>query len=314
RAGRRAASAASAASAAVAEPARRRRWPRVVGALLAVAAILAGSFFGYRTLRTPSHKVPRLIDLSRADAESAAKANHWSVTVNEVRQDGTSAGTVINQQPAEGASLEEKKNVTLTLSLGQTLVAVPADLATMTIADATAALEQAGLAVGAVAEEFDEQVPVGVVINVADGTPPQVEKGLGVDLVVSQGPEPRTVPTIAAGTPYEQAAKQIQDLGLTVTKSEAFDDAIAAGGVLSIDPPAGQKIDRGAAVTIAVSKGKPIVPDVNGKSVADANDILKAAGFEVTGVQGSPFRTVTGTTPAAGTAAAKGTGVTLITR
>jgi serine/threonine-protein kinase len=193
-------------------------------------------------------------------------------------------------------------------------VPVPQDLAGKTLAEAKAELEAGQLQVGVVTDAYDEAIPKGSVIKVADGTPPEVEKAKTVDLVVSQGPEPRTVPTIAPGTPFEQAAKQLSDLMLVANKVEAPDDNIAAGQVISIDPPAGTKVDRGGTVTVTVSKGKPVVPDVKGKSVADAIDILQAAGFSVAGVQGNPLRSVQGTTPPAGTQAPKGTGVTLITK
>jgi beta-lactam-binding protein with PASTA domain len=73
-------------------------------------------------------------------------------------------------------------------------------------------------------------------------------------------------------------------------------------------------VARDSTVTIIVSKGLPTVPDVSGQSVQDAAAQLQAAGFKVSGVQGDPFRTVTGTNPPAGTRAASGTAVVIITR
>ena len=290
------------------------RWPKVLVAVFAAVAIIAGAFVGYRTLYTPSHRVPNLVALTETDATAIATAKHWKVAVVPQRLDGTTAGQVIQQDPPEGKSLQEGKTLTLTVSLGQTTVPVPQDLAGKTLADAKAELEAAQLHLGLATDAYDETVPKGSVVKLADGTPPEVEKEKTVDLVVSQGPEPRTIPAIAAGTPYEQAAKQLSDLQLVVNKVEAPDDNIAAGQVISIDPPAGSKVERGATVNVTVSKGKPVVPDVKGKSVADAIDILQGAGFTIAGVQGNPLRSVSGTNPPAGTQAPKGTGVTLITK
>ncbi len=296
-------------------PRAPRRWPKALGIVLAAMAIFVASFVGYRTLHTPSHDVPDLTHMPQADAEAAIAAQHWKSVVNNTRQDGTVAGQVISQDPAAGKSLKEGKTVTLLVSLGQTLVPVPGDLVGKPLADATAELQQAGLAVGATTEAYDENVPKGSVIKVADGTAVEgVEKGKPVDLVVSKGPEPRTVPAIAAGTTYDAAAKQLTDIGLVPSKAEDFDDTVAAGNVISVNPPAGTQVDRSSTVEIKVSKGKPVVPDVKGKSVADAIDTLQAAGFTVSGVQGNPLRSVQSTSPAAGTQAAKGTGVTLITK
>jgi serine/threonine-protein kinase len=293
---------------------RKPRWPKVLAVVFAALAVAAASVVGFRTLYTPSHRVPQLVSLTQADATAQATAKHWKVAINTTRVDGTTAGQVLSQDPVEGKSLQEGKTITLLVSLGQTTVPVPTDLVGKTLAQATAELEAAGLKLGVATDAFDETVPKGSVIKLADSTPPEVEKGKTVDLVVSQGPEPRTVPDIPAGTPYEQAAKQLSDLQLVVSKVDAPDDNIAAGLVISIAPAAGTKVDRGGTVTVTVSKGKPVVPDVKGKSVADAIDILQAAGFTVAGVQGNPLRSVQGTNPPAGTQAAKGTGVTLITK
>jgi len=74
------------------------------------------------------------------------------------------------------------------------------------------------------------------------------------------------------------------------------------------------EVARDSKVTIIVSTGLPTIPDVSKQSVQDAAAQLQAAGFHVTGVQGDPFKTVTGTTPPAGTRAPSGTGVVIITR
>ena len=76
----------------------------------------------------------------------------------------------------------------------------------------------AGLTVGGVTPQFDETVPAGVVMSwkaagqtLAPGT--EVTKGTTIDLVVSQGPQPRTIPKLI-GQPPEVAIAQLQQLGL----------------------------------------------------------------------------------------------------
>ena len=85
------------------------------------------------------------------------------------------------------------------------------------------------------------------------------------------------------------------------------------GQIIGTDPPAGTAVARDSTVTIIVSKGCPRFP-TSGQSVRGRGDATQAAGFSVSGVQGNPFRTVTGTNPPAGTRAASGTGVVIITR
>ena len=229
---------------------------------------------------------------------------------------GSTKGNVIAQDPGEGKSLQEKKTVTITVSLGNTLVSVPTDLGGKTIDEATAELAQSNLAVGNQIKQNDETVPPGVVISAETTTPPQLAKGDPVNLVISDGPKPRVIPSLDPASTFEQATAALAAVQLKAVKAEAFSDTVAAGGVIGTDPPAGTGVARDSSVNVVVSKGKqPIpIPRVSGQSVADATAQLQAAGFTVTGVEGNPARTVTGTNPPEGTLAQPGTGVVIITR
>jgi beta-lactam-binding protein with PASTA domain len=55
------------------------------------------------------------------------------------------------------------------------------------------------------------------------------------------------------------------------------------------------------------------VPDVKGRTAANAATELQAKGLQVSGTQGSPANPVTGTNPAAGTSVRRGTAVAIIT-
>jgi len=88
------------------------------------------------------------VGLSEQQATSAIQAKHWQVRRIEGRKDGAKKGEVIAQDPADGKSLDEKKTVTITVSLGNTLVNVPPDLVGKTLDEATAALTQTGLVIG----------------------------------------------------------------------------------------------------------------------------------------------------------------------
>ena len=295
-------------------PRGRRRWPIVMAAIAAVLVLTAGAAFAWKTVVVPSHKVPQLVGLSEQQATSAIQSKHWQVRRIDGRKDGAKKGEVIAQDPADGKSLDEKKTVTITVSLGNTLVNVPTDLAGKTLEEATAALTQAGFTVGTQTKQNDETVPAGSIISLDPATPPQLPKDDPVNVVVSDGPAPRTVPAIAPGSTFDQAAAAITAVQLVPAKKEAFDDNVPEGQVIGTDPPAGAAVARDSGVTIIVSKGQPTIPDVKGQSVKDAKAQLEANGFTVSGVQGDPDRTVTGTNPPAGQKAKSGTPVLLITR
>jgi len=193
-------------------------------------------------------------------------------------------------------------------------VNVPADLAGKPVDQVAAELQAAGLKLGTQTGQNDETVPEGSVISLDPNTPPQLPKGEPVNVIVSGGPEPRTIPEIAATTPYDQAAKAIKDLQLVPQRKDDFSDTVPEGQIIGTDPAAGKQVARGSTVTIVVSRGLPKIPNVANQSVADATAALQAAGYTVAGVQGNPSRTVVGTNPPANTPAKKGTAVTIITR
>ncbi|HMC69536.1 MAG TPA: PASTA domain-containing protein, partial [Mycobacteriales bacterium] len=236
-------------------PRRRRRWPFVLAAILAVLALTAGGAFAWTTLVVPSHKLPNLVDLPEQQATQLIQSKHWKVRRVESRKDGSVKGNVIAQDPAEGKSLQEKKTVTITVSLGNTLVGVPQDLGGKSVDDATAELAQAGLKLGTQTPQNDETVPEGIVISLDPSTPPQLPKGEPVNIIVSGGPQPRTVPAIAKTTPFDQASKAIKDLQLVPQRRDDFSDDVPQGQIVGTDPPAGTQVARGSTVTIVVSKG-----------------------------------------------------------
>jgi serine/threonine-protein kinase len=262
----------------------------------------------------PSHTLPQLVGLTEQQATQAIQAKHWTVRKVDGRKDNVKKGEVIAQDPAEGKSLQEKKTVTITVSLGNTLVSVPTNLTGKTLDAATAELAQAGLAVGNQVKQHDETIPAGSVIGADPATPPQLAKGDPINLIVSDGPAPRAVPQLAPGTTVDQATQALKGVQLTPARRDDFSDTVPAGQIIGTEPPAGTEVPRDSTVTIIVSKGLPVIPNVAGQSVQDAAAQLQAAGFTVSGVDGNPGRTVTGTNPPAGTQAKKGTGVTIITR
>jgi serine/threonine-protein kinase len=306
------------------EPPPRNRRRRRILVLALVAALLAGATAAWWVwVRVPVHEVPDLVGEDIGDVRARADELGWEVDADTlVRRDDTRAGEVVEQSPPPGDGLAEGDTLTLTVSLGPTLVPPPA-VAGQPEAQARQALEAAGLVVGAVTGANDEQVPAGAVVSAApapgqeapDATG-QVPKGTRVDLVVSDGPAPRTVPDGLAGVPVADARARLEAVQLQASVSEQFDEAVPAGTVLSAGVPAGTQLDRGTAVPLVVSKGPaPVpVPNVVGQSGTAAAATLQASGFAVSGIEGSPSGAVLATDPPAGELHQRGTAVRIFTR
>ena len=98
-----------------------------------------------------------------------------------------------------------------------------------------------------------------------------------VNLLVS----PYIVPNVAGKTAVD-ANMAIINANLVVgTVTTAYSNTVAAGKVISQNPAGGTKVNIDSTVTYKVSLGKPVVPDVVGKTVADANTAIKSANLKV---------------------------------
>jgi serine/threonine-protein kinase len=298
------------------EPRRRRRWP---WAILALALLGGGGVAGavaYDRTQAPSHPVPALIGLTKAQAEAAVEEFDFKLDVDETRRDGTEAGKIIESTPSASQKLKEGGTVHVLVSLGNELADIPVDLAGKTLDEATQALQAAGQFVPAPTTVDDEEVPEGVVIRLGDGVSGQAPKGSEVPLVVSGGPAPRTVPGGLSGGSYEAAASALAGVQLKAQKVEEFSETVAAGQVIRLDPGEGASAPRDSTVKVIVSKGPDLVkvPSVNGKSGDEAAAALRAAGLEPGDIHGKAGGKAFDTDPPAGTAVKRGTTVDVFVR
>jgi serine/threonine-protein kinase len=136
-----------------------------------------------------------------------------------------------------------------------------------------------------------------------------LEKGRTVVLTVSA--RQVQVPNVV-GQNFDQASSALTKLGLTVNRVDQDSADKAPSTVLTMDPAAGTKVDKGTAVTLTVATEPPVdVPDVRGQDQVQAQTILQNAGFQVSVVPTDdntvPAGKVINTDPAPGSKAPKGT-------
>jgi hypothetical protein len=90
---------------------------------------------------------------------------------------------------------------------------------------------------------------------------------------------PATLPNVV-GRSLDQAQTALLSTGVTVTVQRVNVNA-AANDVVAQSPDAGAPLKPGSVVTLQVATGQVAVPDVEGKSQADAQGLLNQAGFRV---------------------------------
>lgn len=110
----------------------------------------------------------------------------------------------------------------------------------------------------------------------------EVGKETEVTVYISTGPASVTVPDVTDRTEAE-AVKMLEDAKLTVSPTRQNEDhpTIAKGKVTKTDPAANASVKAGDAVTLYVSSGNVVVPNVTGQNVEVATEALAAAGLRV---------------------------------
>ena len=151
----------------------------------------------------------------------------------------------------------------------------------LSVDQARAQLDDAGFTIKLVAGVDRMKIPAGHVAEMRPEPGTTLERGATVTLVPSLGPPPVDVPSVIGKT-VEEATTILAKAHLTLTQTVRFSDSAPAGQIFDQAPRGGQ-LPRGDAVRVVVSKGPPPrpIPDVVGRTQADATDALRTAGFEV---------------------------------
>jgi serine/threonine-protein kinase len=185
-----------------------------------------------------------------------------------------------------------------------------------TVEDAQRVLENLGFEVKTTVEANDDQEE-GRVFDQDPEFGEKVDEGSTVTLKVSAGAEAIPVPDVI-GSPVEQARGLLTAQGFTVAVEEVVDEEAPVGEVVDQDPGANDEAPRGSEVRLFVSKGPAPreVPDVTGRTVAEASNLLGQAGFAVTQTSEPsstvPEGQVIRTDPPAGSTQPKGASITVV--
>jgi eukaryotic-like serine/threonine-protein kinase len=288
---------------------RRRQRVRRVWTILSLLVVLAVAGWAVWTYLIPHPtRVPDVEGDRLASAQREARqAGLELVVAREAFSSEVPAGRVISQDPDPRSEAEEGDRLTVVLSRGPELVPVPS-VEGISLEEARRRLDRARLDV-AVSRQYHDTIPENQVIS--QSPPPQtpLEVGQPVELVVSRGPEPVTVPRVI-GLPEDAAVSTLNSAGLDVRPTQNFSATVQRGLVISQSPEPSARVGPGTTVTIVVSKGPQEfpMPDVIGKTEAQATAQLEGLGLVVdtTQLPSNPGNTVVGQRPDAGVTVRQG--------
>jgi serine/threonine-protein kinase len=273
---------------------RRRRGWWLLAAVIVVAGLAGGTGWYFGTGPGSLVTIPDSIVGESVEAASH-QLNELGLVVDEkttlVYDPVVATGFVAGTNPDVGTGVEREATIVLKVSQGPKSVDVPEIIG---IGEATAKvnIEAAGLKYneGLSSTQFSETVAAGIVISafgkdesdatipLENGTPYLDQRPVG--LVVSLG----QLPPIAGKT-LDEAKAALEEVGVFgIEGSHTFDDTIPEGAVIRAESQdADSPIRPNDTVLIVISKGVDLVeiPDIIGKSINEAAQRLRDAGFAV---------------------------------
>ena len=257
--------------------------------------------------------VPHVVGMTQAAAEGAIEAvDSLTANVSRAYSDTVAAGLVISQSPVGGTAVPIGSAVSIVVSLGQPVV-VP-NVVGMTQAAAEGAIEAVDSLTASVSTACSDTVAAGLVISQDPVGDSVVPIGSAVSIVVSLG-QP-VVPNVVGMTQAAAESAITAVDSLTANVSTAYSDTVAAGLVISQGPVGGSVVPIGSTVSIVVSLGKPVVPNVVGMTQAAAEGAIEAVDSLTANVSRAysdtvPVGDVISQDPAGGTSVAIGSTVSI---
>jgi len=280
----------------------------------------AGSLVNLVVSKGPfSLEIPDVSGKSGDEAElELARVGFTNVTSDEEFSPDIAIGFTIRTDPEAGRVIGRDDTIIVWVSKGPEPTTVP-NLVGMTIADATAAAENANLSIiedGTVEVDAASRLD-GLVAEQSPGSGTTVDSG--TDIAVKIGVIKQVAVPDFIGMTADEAAAAGAAAGLDVivggtTVVQPGDPNI--GKVADQSPSAGTHIDDGSQVTVLLGEVEQVtVPDVRGMTEADANAAITNAGLVVAKTEAedsSPAGTVISQDPIGGTTVDRGSTVNIV--
>ncbi|MEY3857012.1 MAG: hypothetical protein RLZZ193_661 [Actinomycetota bacterium] len=291
---------------------KRVRRNRKVALILAVSLGIGG----WWTLVGPGSRVvvPSTVGGSYEEALRIITPLGLNVVVENRFDEEIAKGKIIESLPAGGDKVDSAGSVKLIISKGPERFTVPMT-AGLTPQAAQAAVKKSPLLVGTITEVFNSEIPKGFVISSSPASGASVKRDTKINLLVSKGIQQVALASYL-GKSGEQALNELTELGFSVEVGYAFNETVPELAVIFQNPAGGTSIDKGAKVTIQISKGPryTFIPKtvITMEAVA-AREMLESLGLKVkvVSVGNNKKKVVKKVSPAVNTKVKRGSTVTI---
>ncbi|MER5409901.1 Stk1 family PASTA domain-containing Ser/Thr kinase [Streptomyces sp. NPDC002769] len=262
----------------------------VAGVLVLIGAILIGkwAFSGSSDGNKP-FAAPNFVGQTLGDAKAMAANVELTVTTTKKPCEAQPKGSVCDQDPKAGADVKKGDTVDLVVSTGAPKVVVPG-VTGQSLDDAKAKLEGDGYRFQVKTKTQISTEDPNTVLDQDPKLGTEVQKGSTITLTIAKAQEKSTVPDVTGQSCEAAKARMItSNLVGNCTEVETADDA-QNGKVVSTSPQAGSSVDKNSTVTIQIGKKaqspQKDIPNVAGRTLQQARQILQQNGFNNIQVQG----------------------------
>lgn len=139
--------------------------------------------------------VPSVLGMHKDDVEAFLQSYGYELGNVKTITSPEKAGTVLEQSPVAGSTLDKESSVDIIVSDGKgTEKGTVPSVTRMSLEDAKKAIKSAGFEVGNITYDWDSSIGKGYVIYQQYQANSQLDKGTAIDLQVSSGPEPEPEP------------------------------------------------------------------------------------------------------------------------
>ena len=291
---------------------KRVRRNRYIAAGLAVVLGISGWYI----LIGPGSRVvvPSTVGATQAEVTAALSPLGLTSEIVERRfSEEIEADRVIESDPAGGGKVDQGGTVKIIISKGPERYVIPM-VKGLTPEAASRLILKSPLKLATSIQVFDSTVPNGFVMSASPEIGTKVKRDTIVTLTISKGIEQVALASYL-GKSGEQALNELTDAGFKVTSTYAYSETKLAGEVIAQTPAGSATANKGAAISIVVSKGSQYsyIPNIYSIEEIKAVKALQDLGLKVVvkKIGKKAVKKVTNILPKVGTKVKRGSSVTI---
>ncbi|MFF9346708.1 Stk1 family PASTA domain-containing Ser/Thr kinase [Streptomyces sp. NPDC014734] len=258
----------------------------VAGVLVLIGAVLIGQSLFKNNSDSGKIDAPNLVGSTVEEAQRLADNAGVVLKVGSREPcEEQPKDKICSQTPGADDRMAEKETVTVVVSTGAPKVEVP-DVTEKSEENARKYLEEKGFTVKVTTEESESNE--GTVIKQDPAGNSKAEKNSEVTITVAKKAA-LDLPNVVSRS-WNDAENQLKNIGFTNISRTDVDSNEPADTVVEQSPGAGKQ-PKDAQIVLKVSKGpqqpeQTTVPDLMGKSIGDAKNLLAGAGLQLGQVDG----------------------------